>query len=502
MKPNVTKALMLQGTGSNVGKTILATALCRIFLEEGMRVAPFKSQNMALNSYVTRDGLEMSRAQALQAQACRIEPDVRMNPILLKPNSDTGAQVVLMGKSKGTMSAKKYMAARSGFLPLVRDAYASLSNDYDVMVIEGAGSPAEINLMADEIVNMRVAELAHAPVLLVGDIDQGGVFASLVGTLALLPEDQNERIRGFIINKFRGDRGILEPGLEQLSRMTQREVLGVIPYLKRLLLPEEDSVAFKEGQRITGGPSHCESGTAQVTVAVLDLPRISNFTDFDPFFLEHEVELRIIREGDEIGTPDALMIPGSKSVAADLSYLQKNGLADDIRSFAFNGGVVVGICAGFQMMGEVIEDPFELEGPQQKIEGLGLFHMATVLEREKILRRVMARHLESGHPVSGYEIHHGRTELKGYAPLFQLSAGTEGVASTKGNLWGTYLHGVFDQDSFRHWFIDRLRQKKGLPELGTVQVNYRIDDHINRLASVVRSELQMEKVLKILQQGG
>ena len=488
--------LMIQGTGSNVGKSLVTAALCRIFLQDGYRVAPFKSQNMALNAAVTRDGLEMSRAQALQAQACRIEPDARMNPILLKPSSEDGCQVVVMGKVRGTLSADAYLDAKAELFPVVKDAYASLAAEYDVIVIEGAGSPAEINLMDREIVNMRVADMADAPVLVVGDIDSGGVFAALVGTLALLPEAHAARVKGWLINKFRGRRSLLDPGLDAVSRRTGRPVLGVIPYLDRLRLPDEDSLALR------GRAADADSASA-VTVAVIELPRISNFNDVDPLRVEPDVRVRFVRPGERLGRPDVVILPGSKNAAADLAALRVCGLAEELRDHVASGGAVIGLCGGLQMMGRTIEDPSGIESGAGRTEGLGLLPVETVLEDEKILRRVAGRHRSTGCAVTGYEIHHGRSRfpdlvgVRHVEPLFDLDDGrADGVA--RGTCWGTYLHGVFDGDEFRRALIDSWRERKGLVPLGAVQARYDVDAELDRLAAAVRAAVDLDAIYRMM----
>lgn len=506
------RALMIQGTGSNVGKSILTTALCRIFLEDGLRVAPFKAQNMALNAYATREGLEMSRAQALQAAACRLDPEVRMNPILIKPTTERQSQLVVMGKAMPLMTWDEYNELKPTLRPVVQGAYHSLAEEFDLVLLEGAGSPAEINLMAHDIVNMAAAEMADAPVLLVGDIDAGGVFASLVGTVALLPARHAERIRGFVLNKFRGDRAILAPGLDQIREITGRPVVGVVPYIERLFLPEEDSVAFKSGRiprfrRKTSGDRFCR-------IAAVDLPKVSNFTDLDPFCVEPDVEVSILRPGEALEKdgrlPDVVILPGSKNVAGDLHFLRQHQFDRALRGFVSEGGELVGLCGGLQILGERIEDPYQIEGGQSSVPGLGLLPIKTVLEKEKILRPVAAHHLVSGLDVRGFEIHHGRTEAAACHPSFiKIFDGVKDGAATPspiqlgwtnetGRVWGTYLHGVFDDDRFRRWFIDRVRERKEWTPLKEVQARYDIEAMIQRLAEVVRKELDLPAVYRMV----
>jgi adenosylcobyric acid synthase len=516
-------AIMLQGTSSNAGKSILSAALCRILLQDGYRVAPFKSQNMSLNSFVTRDGGEMGRAQVVQAQASRLDPDVRMNPILLKPSSDTGAQVIVMGKPVGNMDVNAYINYKPEAFAAARTAYDSLAKECDAIVLEGVGSPAEVNLKHHDIVNMAMARYARAPVLLVGDIDRGGVFASFVGTLEVLAEWERRLIAGFVINRFRGQEVLLNDAIAFTEQHTGKPTFGVVPYIHRLGLPEEDSVTFKSGL-LDAAPQ----GEAAVEIAVLDLPHISNFTDFDPFRIEPDVALRIVRSAREIGNPHALILPGSKNVIADLAYLENNGLVREIKRLAAEGKTeLVGICGGFQILGREIADPHGLEskgemtpktsagplnlplpaltaagkntmGKNPAGAGLGLLPVTTTLTWEKTLKGAKGRHVESGLPVKGYEIHHGRTAGAGNHPAFFREDGEIiGVQSPDGRTWGTYLHGVFDDDTFRRWFIDRLR-RRSLAPLGKIVAVYDLEPAFDRLAEIVRRRLDMEKIYRLM----
>lgn len=422
-----TPALMVQGTCSNAGKSILAAAFCRIFLQDGLRVAPFKAQNMALNSCVTPDGLEMGRAQAVQAAACRLDPDVRMNPVLLKPCSDVGSQVIVMGRPVGVMRVRQYV----DYKPQARDAafaaYDSLAAEHDVMVIEGAGSPAEINLKAHDIVNMAMARHAGARVLLVGDIDRGGVFAALVGTMELLEGWERDHVAGYLLNKFRGDASLLDPALDFMKQRTGRPVLGVVPYLRDLGLPEEDSVTFKDGLPGLRGGAPAEVGAdvpgsglgPVLDIVLVDLPHISNFTDVDALRGEPDVRLRVARTPAELAAPDgrmpdAVILPGSKNTTGDLRTLRATGMADALASLARDpdGPMVAGICAGLQMLGLCVADPLGLEGGGSE-QGLGLLPVRTELAAEKTLRRTAGVHPRSGLPVAGYEIRHGVTVAEG-----------------------------------------------------------------------------------------
>jgi adenosylcobyric acid synthase len=491
-----TPAIMFQGTGSNAGKSILAAAMCRILLQDGFRVAPFKAQNMSLNSYVTRDGGEMGRAQVVQAQACRLDPDVRMNPVLLKPNSDTGSQVIILGKPVGNMDFWEYTRDRTPPFAVAREAYDALAAEYDVIVMEGAGSPAEVNLKKRDIVNMNMALYAEAPVLIVGDIDRGGVYASFIGTMECLTERERVLVKGFVVNRFRGQEAFLADAHDYVLGRTGRPVLGVVPYLRDLGLPEEDSVGFKDGL-IDGRAPEGD----HVDIAIVDLAHISNFTDLDPLRIEPDVRLRVVRRPDELGEPDAVILPGSKNVIGDLADLKANGIASRILDLARGGKTeIVGICGGFQILGREIADPFGIESAGGRtLAGLGLLPVRTELAREKTLTRASARHLASDCEVRGYEIHHGQTDGGGLAPLILREDGESiGVGTDTGLLWGTYMHGIFDADGFRRWFIDRLRKRRGLAALCRIAAVYDLEPALDRLAEAVRRSLKMDEIYKIM----
>lgn len=490
-------AIMFQGTSSNAGKSVLTAAFCRILLQDGYRVAPFKSQNMSLNSYVTRDGGEMGRAQVMQAQACRLDPDVRMNPILLKPNSETGSQVILCGKPVGNMDVEAYIRYKPQAFEIVQRAYDSLASEMDVIVLEGAGSPGEVNLKRHDIVNMAMAEYARAPVLIVGDIDRGGVFASFIGTLDVLSEKERARVAGFVVNRFRGRQELLADALTYVKNHTGLPTFGVVPYLRDLGLPEEDSVSFKELVAAKAGRHE-----DKLDIAVIDLPHISNFTDLDALRIEPDVEVRIVRKPELLGTPDAVILPGSKNVIGDLQALKERGLADVILKLAQEGRTrIVGLCGGFQMLGKTIEDPTGIESTNRMLSGLGLLPVETVLLPEKTLKAVHARHMKSGLPLRGYEIHHGATGECGGTIGNEVAVVRDdgepiGYASADGRIMGTYLHGFFDADAFRRWFIDDLRQQRGWSELKNVQAIFDVEPALDRLASVVRASLDVKAIYK------
>jgi adenosylcobyric acid synthase len=498
----IARTLMIQGTASGVGKSVVVTALCRIFQQDGFRVAPFKSQNMALNSFVTSNGEEMGRAQVVQAEAAGIEPSVDMNPILLKPEANSRCQVVVLGKPMMTLTAGEYGRHTQKLLAVVKEALTRLRSLYDIVVIEGAGNPAEINIKEKEIVNMRIAQLAEAPVLLVGDIDKGGVFASLVGTLALLEEAEKNYIKGFIINKFRGDIALLQPGLDYLEKYTSRPVIGVIPYYHNILIPEEDSVYLDAEAR-------AENADEVVNIAVIRLPHLSNSTDFEPFKLESGVEVCYVRRAEEMGNPDAIILPGTKSTMADLAYLWQSRLAQGIIQRAKSGTPVVGICGGFQMLGKEIKDPHRVESEEQSIAGLGLLDVVTVFQQEKTTRQVKAQVLSNeglleglqGEEVIGYEIHMGQTIGNNTKPLFLVTPKEGQVGYTDGAVdgfvFGSYLHGLFDNANFRYNFLSKLRQRKGL-SLTPRQLIFSREQQYNELAEIVRRSLNLELVYKIL----
>lgn len=503
------KPLMIQGTGSSVGKSILTTGLCRVFYRDGYRVAPFKSQNMALNSYITEDGGEMGRAQVVQAEAAGKKPDVRMNPILLKPSTDKIAQVILMGKAMDDLGAVEYHEKKPELKALVTSAYESLAAENDIIVLEGAGSPAEINLRENDLVNMGMAEIADAPVLLVGDIDMGGVFASLYGTIMLLSEEERKRIKGMIINKFRGDVALLEPGLRQIEALTGIPVLGVVPYTD-LKIEDEDSLSerFK----------HKAESYGKVNVEVLYLPHVSNFTDFDVFAMQEDVNLRYVMRGERIGNPDILIIPGTKTTMSDLQFLRDSGLADQIYDLYRKGRVIIGLCGGFQILGKTIQDPHHAESAIDEMPGLGLLDVDTIFETIKTTTQVMGRisgmrgPLEelNGMELKGYEIHMGHSYRRMGAPHIvdiynRFGLDTEiadGAVDATGRVIGTYVHGLFDNLLFTRKLINVIRREKGLDKRQEPLETYNAfkEKEYDKLADLLKSCLDMEKIYEIMGQ--
>ncbi|MGD6794767.1 cobyric acid synthase [Metabacillus indicus] len=487
--------IMIQGTHSDAGKSILTTALCRILSQDGYKTAPFKSQNMSLNSYITKDGKEIGRAQGIQAEAAGTEADTDMNPILIKPSGEMESQVVFHGRPYAVMNASAY---REDFFTLglnaIKESLHNLTSNYDAVVIEGAGSPAEVNLNARELVNMRVAEIADAPVLLVGDIDRGGVFASLVGTLELLAEKDRKRVAGVIINKFRGDLALLKPGLQWFEEYTGIPVVGVLPFIPDLEIDGEDSLVlnqYSQGTNLEG----------DLDVAVLAYPRLSNFTDIDPLRLEPDVNIRFVRKASAFGRPDLIVLPGSKNTAEDLHFLKKTGLFDKVLSAYKNGTHIIGICGGYQMMGEKLSDPAGVESGIKEQDGLAIFPVSTVLYAEKKTIRTEGPCSVSGYEdltFSGYEIHMGQTLLSDAPSPFSIQKGT-GEGYAKDHAMGTYLHDVFHNDAFRWRFLNRLRGKKGLhPIERSLFFREFKEREFDRLADHVRAALDLDRIYEIM----
>lgn len=539
------KTIMLQGTASDVGKSLLTAGLCRIFKQDGRKVAPFKSQNMSLNSYVTADGKEIGRAQGMQADACGITATTDMNPILLKPKKDMVSQVVVHGKPYRDLTARAY---REQYLPqaeeIVKRSLHRLREAYDVVVIEGAGSPAEVNLKDRDIVNMRLAAWADAPVILVADIDRGGVFASIVGTMEILEPAERERICGIIINKFRGDRSLLQPGIVWLEERIGKPVLGVVPYLEQLSLEDEDSASLDNKRSAVHTHGHAmNQADRQIDVAVIRLPRLSNFTDFDPLLAEPDVHVRYIDSVKEWGNPDVVFLPGSKNTMEDLLFIKETGFADQLRTYVAGGGRLTGICAGYQMMGQSLLDPHQIESDRSHLTGLGLFPMETIFTPDKRTEQIVGHATADfiaatglkllEFPVSGYELHMGRTSfLRPVVHPFRirqlkLSQGMsvhnpqssailndrypsegdnsdskyhlDGVISNDGRLWGTYIHGILQQDAFRQAWLNKIRMDKGMPiPANTVSYKLLREQSFDRLADHVRQHVNMDRINRII----
>ena len=492
------KAIMIQGTMSSAGKSLIAAGLCRVFHQDGLRVAPFKSQNMALNSFITREGLEMGRAQVVQAQAAGVEPDVRMNPILLKPQSDTGSQVIVNGEVRGNMKAMDYYRDKTKLRADVMEAYRRLDQEYEIIVIEGAGSPAEINLKDNDIVNMGMAKMAKAPVLLVGDIDRGGVFAALYGTVKLLEEEEQQMIKGLVINKFRGDVEILRPGLRMIEERLDIPVVGVVP-MECLDIDDEDSLSDRLTRTRKG---------AGVDIAVIHLPHISNFTDFAVFERMEGVSLRYVHTPGMLGNPDLILLPGTKNTMDDLQWLRESGMETLILRQAERKIPVVGICGGFQMLGKILEDPFGVEHGGT-MRGMGLLNARTVFAPAKtrtqisgcVIREEDVPLSTTGKDVQGYEIHMGTTfNLGRCQETIRLEDGrNDGLCNAAGNVFGTYLHGIFDYGDLAALTAGRLMQRKGLePGNWHFDLEAHKQQEYDKLADLVRSSLDMDKIYEIL----
>ncbi|MCR4908370.1 MAG: cobyric acid synthase [Lachnospiraceae bacterium] len=499
--------IMVLGSMSGVGKSLVAAGLCRIFRQDGLSPAPFKSQNMALNSCITKEGLEMGRAQVMQAEAAMIEPEAAMNPVLLKPTTDVGSQLIVLGEVKGQMSAGEYMDYKKKLLPEILAAYASLSGRFRPMVIEGAGSPAELNLMENDIVNLGLAERINADAILVGDIDRGGVFAQLLGTLMLLPEEGRRRIKGLVINKFRGDRKIFEPGLKELEMRCGIPVIGVLPYMN-CTLTDEDSLS----EKLKYGFCHRGASPEEtLEIAVIHLPRISNFTDFDVFDCLEGVVLRFVREASELGEPDLIILPGTKSTIADLKWLREKGFADRIYK-AVKDTPVLGICGGYQMLGRRISDPYGVEGEKgEEIQGLGLLPADTVMDKKKTRARVTGRTGKtegifsalSGKSFEGYILHMGETDLiepeKSLGTLCFQDGKTTREGILDGNVIGSYVHGILDGFQFLNALLSSVSRARGKSWKPVNPRNYKDirEDEYNRLAREMRDAFRMDLVYEI-----
>ncbi len=489
------KAIMVVGTTSHAGKSLISTAICRILSRRGWRVAPFKGQNMALNAYVTSSGGEIGYAQAVQAWAAGVVPWVEMNPILLKPQGDMTSQVIIKGRPVGRVKASDYYEQYFDIgWQAIEESLKHLSTEFDLLVCEGAGSPAEINLKHRDLTNMRIAKYLNAPTILVVDIDRGGAFAHVVGTLELLEPEERALIKGVVINKFRGQRSILEPGIKWLEERTGIPVVGVIPYFQEVF-PAEDSLDLLE--------RNSYKSTADLNITVIRLPRIANFTDFDPLESEPSVAVKFLGLKQDLGHPDAVIIPGSKTTITDLLLMQKTGMAEAIKNYAASGGTVLGICGGYQMLGQIIADPEGVEGQAGRFQGLNLFPIRTVITGQKIARQrqVSSNYPQMGLPVNGFEIHQGRSRLEdqGEKPAFQplFDDVNLGLVDNCQSIWGTYLHGLFDNGPWRRAWLNRLRQQRGLKSLPTGVSNYREqrEQILDYLATEIETHLNLAPFL-------
>lgn len=489
MERRTTPAIMVQGTGSNVGKSLIVAGLCRLFANRGLKVRPFKPQNMSNNAAVTADGGEIGRAQALQAMACRVPTSVHMNPVLLKPETDTGAQVIVQGKRYGTMRAREYGSHKTELLPKVLESFASTASEADLVIVEGAGSPAEINLRSGDIANMGFAEAAGLPVILCADIDRGGVIASVVGTHAVLEQDERDRIRGFFINRFRGDPSLFDEGMREIAGRTGWQGLGVVPWFADAArLPAEDALGLADG---------LGSGSLKIVVPVIS--RIANFDDLDPLRLEPDVTLELIQPGEALpGDADIVLLPGSKSTVGDLAFFRKQGWDIDLLAHHRRGGYILGICGGYQMLGRTISDPLGIEGPAGTVEGLGYLDVETVLTAEKSTVPASGTHVASGAPVCGYEIHIGRTEGPDCGrPMIVLEDGRpDGALSDDGRVAGTYMHGLFTDDAFRRVWLETFGAASGLA------YDQSVDMILEEFSRHLEKALDVAEIMKIAQEHG
>ena len=494
------RTLMVQGTASHVGKSVLTAALCRLFVRRGLRVAPFKAQNMSNNSFVTPDGKEIGRAQAVQAAACRLAPRADFNPILIKAESDTTAQLVVGGEVAGSLSAKDFGRVRREYWLTVQEAFQRLSQAFDVVVLEGAGSPAEVNLRECDVVNMQMAQYAAAPVLLVGDIDRGGVFASLVGTWALLEESDRRHLKAFAINKFRGEAHLLADGIARVTRETGLSCAGVLPHWGDSHLPEEDALGWDCSQR------RASQRDDRVVIGIADLPGISNSTDFDALAAEPDIDIVPITQWTNRSL-DAVIFPGAKHTVRALRFVREQGLDRLAHHVLATGGTVGGICGGYQILGQTICDPKGVESSRSAMDGLGMLPIDTTFAAPKIVEQVSGRHLASGCAVVGYQVRMGRISVcGGGTPLLEVTGGSsggqqnEGISLHGGRLFGTSVHGIFDQGPFRRWWINRLRQQKGWALLPDTQ-GLSLDARLDRVAGLVERDLDMSLLDRLIEAG-
>jgi adenosylcobyric acid synthase len=494
------RALMIMGTASDVGKSVVVAGLCRLFSRAGIRVAPFKAQNMSNNAAVCSDGGEIGRAQAVQAEACRLEPSIDMNPVLLKPESDRDCQVVIGGQARFHMTTSDYSHYRERAWPAIVSSYRRLSEEVELIVIEGAGGAAEVNLRDRDLVNWPIAELADAPVVIIADIDKGGALASLVGTIVLLSAAERQRVKGLMINKFRGDPALLYDGLKIIEAKTGLPMLGVLPYAGNLEIPEEDGAGLKSGKDSQDG--------RPIKIAVIVFPRIANYTDFEPFLREPDVQLKYLNRPEDLGDADVLCLPGTKSTIADLAWLRACGWERHIQDHYSNGGAIVGICGGYQMLGEWIRDSEHIESSISAAKGLGMLPIETMFAKEKITARVEATHIESGLRIAGYEIHCGRLTGSDATPMFRIQTRQdkvanedEGAVSEDRRVIGTSIHGLFDAPHFRRHFLNQVRQRKGLPSraIGDTQDARALRDRAyDRFANILKDNLDLGVLARLV----
>jgi adenosylcobyric acid synthase len=497
------RPLMFLGTGSDVGKSVLAAGFCRIFSQDGIRVAPFKAQNMALNSFVTSEGGEMGRAQVVQAQAAGIDPSVDMNPILLKPNSEMGSQIIIQGKVYGNMAARDYYSLKKKLVKQVMDSWKRLVKDYELIVLEGAGSAAELNLKPHDLVNFSMAKRADASVILVADIDRGGVFAATIGTYKLLTRKERQLLKGFIINKFRGDPELFKEGVDIIEKKTGLPVFGVVPHIRELDIPQEDSVALDK--KLLNRKNATEG---QINIGVFRLPHLSNYTDFDPLEQDPAINLLYIQPGENLQALDLLIIPGSKNTISDLNYLKSKSIDKAIIQYSEQGGVIIGICGGFQLLGNEINDPHGVEGKSVQENGLGLLPIETAMSQKKTMTQVKARglHLSNNSTsVTGYEIHMGITEVTGRGrPFFEIYQQNghsvnikDGWIREDGKVLGTYIHGIFDNDNFRKEFLGSISAKYSKFQ-NEYSFQKQLDSQFDKLAALLRQHIDMSKIYPII----
>lgn len=501
------KKIMLQGTASNVGKSILVAGLCRVFKQDGYNVAPFKSQNMALNSFITKEGLEMGRAQVFQAEACGIEPSANMNPILLKPSGNHRCQVIVNGKLREDMASSDYHKYKPQLAKELKGIFKELSDNHDIVVMEGAGSSAEINLREHDIANMGMAEIADAPVIIVGDIDRGGVFASIAGTMLLLSEEERKRVKGVIINKFRGKKELFIDGVKMLEDIIDVPVLGVVPY-SDIKIEDEDSVTTRFKKQMNKNDIHIE---------IIRTPHMSNFTDFNIFETQEDVSIRYVDYGEALGNPDIVIIPGSKSTIDDLKYIRENGLEGQIKELHKKGKLIFGICGGYQMLGKKLKDPYHVEGEVEEFDGIGLLDTETIFEMEKTTTQVEATICDNlggymknlgSKKVKGYEIHMGITSIsKNIKNLNNINKKLdevvdylEGSVNKEGNVVGTYLHGIFDEIDFTRTLLNNIREIKGLEKINSNVTSFDEfkQNEYNKLADLLREHLDIDKIYEIM----